>query len=184
MASPLSPSIYGRYVDRIVVDGDCWIWQGSMTQAKKSTPQVTINACKVRLSTLAMKKLGWKIPREYRMACGEQRCLNLDHIAVTNSEVDRMVYINENSVEAENGCTEWQGDLMGGTPMFPWKRPGMLKASNMSVRKFVWAVEYIPAGFPWPEVGRCEATCGNRKCVKVEHIKFVTEKEGVYVGAA
>lgn len=180
MPSPLSPKIYGRYADRITVKGECWIWQGSMSKARKSTPQVTVNGSKIRLSTLAMRKIGMPIPREYRMACEERRCLNLDHIAPTNTEVDRMVYINENSKQLDNGCVQWLGDCMGQTPMMPWKKPHQDKASQISVRKFIWCVEYIPAGFPWPTTGRCEHTCGNHRCIKVEHIKMVTQEASAY----
>lgn len=169
-------SVYGDAARNIQVSKECWIWTGTVTRKQsRDIPYIRMPNLK-RVISIA-PELQYLNGSAYRTTCLDELCVNPEHVTGMYTDEGRMLLIREKTARVGD-CLIWQGELFKGSPFFPVISAATNRRTRMSVRKFNWCVEHIPAGIDWP-TQYFTATCGNERCVEVSHAKVDIPAVGV-----
>lgn len=95
-----------RFMSKIDVINDCWIWQG--TFSGDGAPIIKLGNATVRAARLSHYiKTGVDIDRKHpRQVCGNSKCINPDHFSILGTVTDFW-----NTVDKSNDCWLWLGEI-------------------------------------------------------------------------
>ena len=107
---PLETTPKERFADKIIVSGDCWIWDGDYGKRGLPLFHARYNG---EIVSGSARKFSWemskgKIPsgREVKVVCGDLRCVNPEHLTINT---DKNGFWEKVVVSSGEECWLWTG---------------------------------------------------------------------------
>ncbi len=172
---PKEKDIITKISEKISLDGECWLWDGSFSRKELGIPIINHNTRNGRQS-ISVRHFLWesegrtlKDGTEVKMVCDSPRCVNPKHMRL-NDPISRFwgnVVIPDN----KDDCWEWQGSLnhhgYGNFRGFSGKND---KAHRFSYRLHFGEFE---------EKLEIMHLCDNPRCVNPRHLKLGTHLDNM-----